>query len=424
MQNRPIYSELEERLLKENFVTPEDMAAAKETRRQNLARAQKPLGWLISDIAKIPPEAFNGLVQDKRTQAKIGSFGLQRGLITPQQLDECQNHGDGAGGALSDVLVASGYLTEADRQVLVDLALDDIDVAKTGLVQGLIGEQELERALKCKSHQKSVCEILHHRNLVTLSELNHVFRKFRLDLKLGQILLLQELLTAEQLKAALVEQSATALRIGNILLQRRYVAIEQLYFALSIQHNTPFQKLDGYVYSEKRKAALRGLIGQGYALENRILPLFQNGSILTLAVSNPTDIGSMHGLKSLYPELQMTCVLITDEKFCQLYAMLYGEMFYGSGAFQQAPAGASDGDQHLQINRPADQKTLMKKLYEAYRYYQDAAGMKPSEGDEPLFYAFIEAHHQHICDRYRCNSVRFRFDIQNGRTEILASPVI
>lgn len=424
MDSGKTYSELEDKLLRENFVTPEDMDSAKETRGQNLARAQKPLGLLISDIANIPQDEFKSLLKDKSIQEKIGFFGLQKGIITREQLDECRKNGDNGGSTLSTRLVRKGYLTETDRKVLLQLTLEDLDFAKAGIVRGLISEQDLERALKLKSHQKSVCEILYDRNLVTLSELNHVFRKFSRDLKLGQILLLQELLSDAQLKAALSDQPESNSSLGKILLKKRYVTVEQLYFALSIQYNTPFQKLDGYVYYEKQKVTLRDFVGQGYALENRILPLFQNGSNLTLAVSNPADIWSMHGLKSLYPELQMTCVLITDEKFCQLYALLYGEMLYTGGSHQPSQPGASIPDRTLQLNHPAAEKALMRKLYEEYRYYQDTTGLKAFEGEEQLFYSFIEAHHKQICEQYRCKEVLFRFEVSNGRTEILASPVI
>ncbi|MDX9787453.1 MAG: hypothetical protein RBT11_11780 [Desulfobacterales bacterium] len=422
MDGGKAYSELENKLLKEGFVTPEDMASAKETRQQNLVRAQKPIGLLISDIANLPQDEFKRLLRDKKTQEKIAAIGLEKGLFSREQLNECQRNGDAAN-PLSVMLVHKGYLTENDRKVLLQRTLESIDFAKLAISLGLISELDLERALKLKSHQKSVCEILYDRNLVTLSELNHVFRKFSQDLKLGQILLLQELLTETQLKEALSEQSASNLSLGKILLKRRYVAVEQLYFTLSIQYNTPFQKLDGYVYYEKQKMALREFVGQGYALENRILPLFQSGNNLTLAVSNPANIWSMHGLKSLYPELQMNCVLITDEKFGQLYALLYGEMLYTGDSRQPPQSGAATPDQTLQLKHPATQKELMKKLYEEYRYYQETAGLKPFENEEPLFYSFISENHQHLCERYRCKEILFRFEVHNGRTEVLASPV-
>lgn len=52
------------------------------------------------------------------------------------------------------------------------------------------------------------------------------------------------------------------------------VTINQLYFALSIQYNTPFQALKGFMFSEKQEAELRDIVGQRYAEENRIIPLF------------------------------------------------------------------------------------------------------------------------------------------------------
>lgn len=308
---------------------------------------------------------------------------------------------------------------------LLYLQLEDIRVAKLAIKINLIREKDLEVALKLKTYRKSTCEILYEGNLITLTELNHVFRKFNRELKLGQILCQQELVTESQIQEALADQADSSHSLGKILLKKRWIAIEQLYFAISIQYNTPFQKLDGYVYYEKQKVALRNIVGQRYAFENQILPLFQIGNNLTLAVSNPANISGMQGLKSQYPNLQMACVLITDEKFEQLYAILYGELLSARNGDSKTAPEPVIPDEAAMISDPATQKMRIKKLYQEYRYYQLSVGVSPMDMNEEelWFFDFIEESYQAICQEFGCHQVLYRFEVKENHTRILASPV-
>jgi hypothetical protein len=416
-------SEIEEQLLKEGFVSSADMVSARETYRLSLEHAKKPIGIILTEMANIPQDGVKALLRHPTIQENMGGIALGQQKITAQQLAECRESAAHAGYPLSAILIQKGHLDEKGRKMLLALALDHIDFAKLLISRSFVSEKELEQALKLKAYRKTVCEILYDRNLVTLSELNHVFRRFSRELKLGEILLWQGLISEGQLKEVLKEQSERKQSLGRILLQKQYIAIEQLYFSLSIQYNTPFQRLDGYLYYEKQKAALKSIVGHRYALENRIIPLFQNGNNLTLAVSNPSDIWSMNGLKSTFPELQMSCVLITDEKFNQLYSILYGEMMAISVPIKSSQSSGGVSDPLLPLKDPRGQRDLMKRLFEDYGYYREIVGGKPFEDDESWFYSFLEEGHRQICDTYGCPEVIFRFEIVNGRVEIQASPV-
>jgi len=423
MNSKKPYTETEEQLLKEGFVTPEDLSAAKDLRNKDIALAQKSIGMILANKGLLSPEQLEALLTHPEIQDKIGIAAVETGLITPAQLTECSDIAGDTAQSLTSILVQRGYLSKADRKTLLYGQLEDIGVAKLAIKNTLIRESDLEVVLKLKTYRKSTCEILYGGNQITLSELNHVFRKFSRELKLGEILYQQELITKEQIEEALCEQAASSQTLGKILLKKRWIAIEQLYFALSIQHNTPFQKLHGYVYYEKQKVVLRNIVGQQYAFENQLLPLFQIGNNLTLAVSNPANIWGMQGLKARYPTLQMTCVLITDEKFEQLYAVLYGELIGIRRDDSRTTPDPAPPEKTVIISDPNEQKTLIKKLYEGYRYYQRMVGVFPVDGKESWFYEFVEESYQAICEKYGCDRVLYRFENNEKRTNILASPV-
>jgi type II secretion system (T2SS) protein E len=425
MESKKPYLDIEEQLLKESFVSPEEMAMAREVRDTHLSRSQKPIGLILLDQGQILEKQLQHLLSLPETQARIGEIAVERQLITQDHLIECNALVRGHGPSLSRILVDKGYLSDTIRKKLIYEQLETIDLAKQAIKHHMILEKDLEAALKLKTYQKSTCEILFEQNLITLSELNHAFRKFSRDLKLGQILFQQALISEANLNVALGAQAADNQSLGKILLEKKWVAIEQLYFALSIQYNTPFQKLDGYVYYEKQKVALRDLVGQRYANENLILPLFQSGSNLTLGVSNPANIWSMHGLKSMYPELQMTCVLIFDEKFEQLYALLYGEMLNMRSGRQPETSELLTADATVVIRNPLEEQALIKSLYQIYHTHKHQDENVPFAHDEQgWFYEFIEDSYRSICEKYDCSRVQYRCDVKDERTEILASPVV
>ena len=417
---------VEDLLMAEGFVSSREMAEAIRIRQTNIEQSSMQLGFVLLGQKKLNQEQLMTLLHLPAVQMQMGKQAVEKKMISQDQLEleECQNLAHQPNRPLSQQLFKKGYLSEQDRKELVYEQLDSLFLVKEAVRQGLIQEVDLEAAIKLKQYKKSTCEILYEQNRVTLSELNHAFRQFSRDLKLGQILLQQAMIQEADLEKALALQSVVHKTLGQILLENKWVALDQLYFALSIQYNTPFQKLDGYIYYEKQKGELRNIIGQRYASEHQILPLFLNDDNLTLGVSNPARIWSMQALRSRHPKIQMTCVLITDEKFEQLYALLYGEVLL-------RPASRLLSGQHplkdhvVVIDHPDDQRPQIRLLHQAYK-----AQMPPAGGDgqglleETWFIEFIEENFNTICSIYNCSGVQFRCTAKEGKPELLASPVL
>ena len=423
MEDKTTRLKIEDLLIAEGFVSSEEMAKAQAIRKTRMEQSKKQLGFILLGQKKITQEQLMHLLSLPEIQMQIGKRAVEKGMISQNQLDECQKQIKQLGRPMSPLLYAEGYLSDTDRKKLIYEQLNTLFLLKLAVKHQLIQERDLEMALKLKHYKKSTCEILYEQNHVTLTELNYAFRKFSRDLKLGQILLQQGLIQEADLEKALELQSTAHKALGKILLENEWVALDQLYFALSIQYNTPFQKLDGYIYYDKQKVELRNIIGQRYAFEHQILPLFWSGDKLTLGVSNPAKIWSMQGLKSSHPTIQMTCVLITDEKFEQLYALLYGEILpraaqrFLSG--QQNPEGIM-----VVVDNLKEQHAEIKSLYQAYKTQMQFAGeTKEIPQEEIWFMEFIEESFNTICDTHSCSGVQFRCITAEGNPELTALPV-
>ena len=138
---------------------------------------------------------------------QIGKTAVEKGLISQEQLEECQQQIEQRNQPLSRFLFTKGLLSDTDRKKLLSEQLDTLFLIKQAVKHRLIQEEDLESAVKLKHYKKSTCEILYEQNRVTLSELNHAFRRFSPDLKLGQILLQQGMIQEADLERALRFQS-------------------------------------------------------------------------------------------------------------------------------------------------------------------------------------------------------------------------
>ena len=73
-------------------------------------------------------------------------------------------------------------------------------------------------------------------------------------------------------------------------------------------------------------------MSQRYAEKNWILPISLQGKDLTLGILKPEQIGTARELKALYTNLEIHCVLIPEEKFAELFEVLYNRSLAGMRA--------------------------------------------------------------------------------------------
>jgi len=104
--------------------------------------------------------------------------------------------------------------------------------------------------------------------------------------RLGEILVQQKLLTAEQLQAALDEQKKTGRRLGRVVIEKRFVTEEQISEALARQLNIPYINLKHY--NTRRELALK--LPETQARRFRALVLEDAGTTYKVGMADPTDL--------------------------------------------------------------------------------------------------------------------------------------
>jgi type IV pilus assembly protein PilB len=111
--------------------------------------------------------------------------------------------------------------------------------------------------------------------------------------RIGELLVREGLITAEQLSAALQDARQNGYRIGYSLIRLGFVQESELTRALAKQYRVPAVDLDRVQVDPKIVKMVPGDL----ALRYLVLPLRRVGRMLTVAMANPTDAGAIDNLK-------------------------------------------------------------------------------------------------------------------------------
>src|ERR1700739_467969 len=111
--------------------------------------------------------------------------------------------------------------------------------------------------------------------------------------RLGEILVKDSLISADQLKHALDYQKKNGGRLGTCLVKMGIVSDEDITAVLSRQYGVPSINLK---FSEVDPSVIK-LVPQETAIRYQIVPLSRVGSTLTIAMTDPTNVFAMDDIK-------------------------------------------------------------------------------------------------------------------------------
>jgi type IV pilus assembly protein PilB len=111
--------------------------------------------------------------------------------------------------------------------------------------------------------------------------------------RIGELLVRDGFITADQLATAIVDARQNGTRVGYSLVKLGFIAEHDLTRALGRQHRVPAVDLERIVVDPK---VIRMIPGS-QALKHMVLPLRRIGRTLTVAMINPTDASAIDALK-------------------------------------------------------------------------------------------------------------------------------
>ena len=114
-----------------------------------------------------------------------------------------------------------------------------------------------------------------------------------MPVKLGELLLKENMVTPQQLQEALDHQKMNGGKLGKAFVTLGYVRDEEITSLLSRQYGVPSINLDHFEVDP----AIIKIIPAETARKYQILPLSRSGATLTIAMADPTNVFAMDDIK-------------------------------------------------------------------------------------------------------------------------------
>lgn len=168
------------------------------------------------------------------------------------------------------------------------------------LQEGLITPEQLAEALRLQAtleRYAPIGQVLLDQKVLTRPQLVSALKRYRKQLRLGEILVKAKVITPDRLQGVLSHQRKIGLRLGDTLVQLGLVTERQLREALCAQLNVPFLDLEHFTPDPSH--GLDRLIGHTYALRHRLVPIARVGDRLTVAMDDPSDEAVVKELEAL-----------------------------------------------------------------------------------------------------------------------------
>ena len=156
------------------------------------------------------------------------------------------------------------------------------------LAEDLITSAQLEEALRVQAANEGYAPLGHilvTQKIITRDQLVSVLERHRRSSKLGDLLLRSRELSAEQLETALAEQRRSGQALGEVLIRLGLVSEERMRKALCRQLHIQFFVLDAIIIDP----TLRNFVNEKFAMKHRIVPLARVGNVLVVAMDDPTQ---------------------------------------------------------------------------------------------------------------------------------------
>ena len=311
-------------LVREALLKKEDIEEALNIQQQERELRGLPLGRILVRMGTLSESDLERLLNHPGLRKEVGTIATEIEMITQEQLESCLSKKK-PDQQIGDALIEEGLLNSDDIGRLLSEQISAPRLGELAAKLGLLSEKDLEKALKIQEGPRLLGEILCDLKLIDPIDLNHVLQKHDKQLDLGRILLDLGYVTTEQLNIARAEEKHSTDTVQAVLLRKNYVTDQQLSVALSKLYNIPFRHLSGFSYNESQISILKKIISQQYAEKNNILPISLEDDNLTVAVDNPESIKNLYDLRRMYRGGYVSCILISHEKFEELYEVLYSE---------------------------------------------------------------------------------------------------
>ena len=211
--------------------------------------------------------------------------------------------------------------------------------------------------------------------------------------RLGEILVQQKLLTAEQLKLALDEQKRSGRKLGRVFIEQGYVTEEEISEALAKQLQVPYINLKYY----NVKAEVVQKLPETQARRFRAIVLEDNPKALKIGMADPTDLAAYDEIARIVKR-EIEIAVVTETQLLAVVDRIYRRTSEISGLAQelQAELGDETVDFGALAVTPGLEEAPVVKLLQSV--FEDATQVRASD-------IHIEPQEKKLIIRFRIDGV-------------------
>jgi len=184
-----------------------------------------------------------------------------------------------------------------------------------------------------------------------------------MSVRLGEILLKESLITQDQLDKALEFQRSNGGKLGSCLTKMGYITDDDITGVLSRQYGVPSINLKYYEIDPN----VIKLIPQDTALRYQVVPLSRVGSVLTIAMTDPTNVFAMDDIKFM-TGFNVEPVVASESAIGEAISRFYGGGASSHEELSNLMKDLVDEDQELELaaeEQELDATALEKAAEEA-----------------------------------------------------------
>lgn len=143
--------------------------------------------------------------------------------------------------------------------------------------------------------------------------------KPKLRMRLGDLLVHENIISEYQLEDALKQQKIDGRKLGHTLIDLGYLSERQLLTFLAQQLNVEFLDIGQRQINPKVVQQLPEV----HARRHRALVIEDDGQVVTLGMSDPADLNAMDTIEMLLSPKQIKLVAVTEEQLLEAFDNLY-----------------------------------------------------------------------------------------------------
>jgi MSHA biogenesis protein MshE len=209
-------------------------------------------------------------------------------------------------------------------------------------------------------------------------------------IRLGDLLLQQKLISQEQLKAALEDQSRSGRKLGRVLIDSGYLSEDQIGEALARQLGVPFINLKYYNFNS---AVIRKL-PEAQARRFRALLLEEQDDMALVAMVDPTDLFAFDEISRLTRK-EVNIAVVSETLLLQTIDRIYRRTDQISSLAKELGEDLGDVVDFGALTLGAEDAPVVKLLQ---TMFEDAVGARASD-------IHIEPHEKGLHIRFRIDGL-------------------